>query len=114
MAPKSRKMSAPVSADDMNVRVSVLEHTVVAQNAEVNKRLESMEKVLKEIHDKQDTYILASSVKMEGLQGQINLNAEKTAAVNSKVNKFFAGLITIFAAILGGVFSMPELFGLKK
>lgn len=114
MTDRKRKLSASTPADDMNVRVSVLEHTIVAQNASVDKRLESMERVLKEIHDKQDKYILASSVRIEGMQGQINLNTEKTAAVNSKVNKFFTGLVTIFAAILGGIFSMPELFGLLR
>lgn len=111
---RSRKLSTPKHSDTNDVRLSVLEHTVVGQNAEVKERLASMERVLGEIHDKLDRHVLTASVGMESLRGQIALNAEKTAAVNSKVNKFFAGLVSIFAAILGGVFSMPEIFGLKR
>lgn len=99
--------------EDLNTRMSVLEHTVVAQNASVDRRLESMEKVLKEIHEKQDTYILKTSVDIESIRGQMALNAEKTAQVNRKVNKFFGGILTIVAAIVGGIFSMPEVLGLK-
>lgn len=109
-----RKLSATKPADGLNVRLSVLEHTIVGQNASMDKRLESMERVLREIHDKQDKYILNTSVGMEAMKGQIALVNERTTVVNSKVNKFFGGLLTIFAAILGGIFSMPELFGLKK
>lgn len=96
------------------VRLSVLEHTVVGQNASVNEKLGSMDSVLREIHNKLDQTILSNAVEMEKMKGQIALNVVATAAVNSKVNKFFGGLLTIFAAMIGGIFSMPELFLPKK
>ena len=105
---RKRRLAAAAAPllDEMNVRVSVLEHTVVAQNAETNKQLESIWRVLKEMHDKQDTYILGTSVRMEELRGQITLNAEKTASVNSKVNKFFGGLLTVILTLVGSAFSL--------
>lgn len=100
--------------EDFDVRISVLEHTVVAQNATTEATLKRIEDVLKEIHNKQDASILSTGVNLATLRGEIALVDQKGQQTNSKVNKFFGGLLTLIAAIIGGLFSMPEIFGLKK
>jgi len=96
--------------EGFDVRVSVLEHTVVAQNAATEATLRRIESVLKEIHDKQDHSILSVSVAIADINGKIALVEEKNTQTNSKINKFFGGLLTIIAAIIGGIFSMSDLF----
>lgn len=104
---------AKTQSDDIEIRVSLLEHTVIAQNAATNETLRRIESVLREVHDKQDTSILNTSVKITEIDGKIALVEQKAEQTNSKVNKFFGGILALILAIVGGIASIPEIFTKK-
>lgn len=97
-----------MSDQDLNARVSVLEHMATAQNAVTNQRLNSIDSVLKEIHDKLDKSLTATPVEITRLDGRINLTDERHKNLNSKVNKVFGGVVSLIIAIVGGIASWSD------
>jgi hypothetical protein len=86
-------------------QTSVLEQTVVAQNAAMNTELSKMNGVLKEIHDKLDKTILSHTVELTVLKASNEDNKTKIEDTNTRITRtstFFGGLIT---AIVGGIAS---------
>jgi diphthamide synthase (EF-2-diphthine--ammonia ligase) len=86
---------------------TAIEHTVIAQNAHTNTELREIKAVLREIHDKQDAYILAQAVKMTEQQGQITANATAIEAVNGRLSRTAGFIVAIFTAVLGGMATWP-------
>lgn len=95
-------------AKDLDIRISVLENTVIKQNQSVDGRLANIEHTLAEIHNKMDSHILSQAIsitKLEGnkqnqdlvianLQKEISGISSKIAKTSSMIAMFVAALIT--------------------
>lgn len=105
--------SVEVDVELLKQSVTVLERTVVSQNAAVNTELKEIKGVLREIHDKLDKSTLEHAVELVKQRALIDANSLKTEAalsaqggeiarVEGKITKAGALLGTIFVTALGG------------
>lgn len=105
--------SVEVDVELLKQSVTVLERTVVSQNAAVNTELKEIKGVLREIHDKLDRSTLEHAVELVKQRALIDANAIKVEAaltmqgneiarVESKITKASAALATLFVTVLGG------------
>lgn len=104
---------------------TMLEHTVVAQNASIKSELDKMNGVLREIHDKLDATILTQTVEVTRIQGQmqantlaaaieftkqqgqITANADGVLSLNKRLSKTAAAIVGLFTAVAGGMATWP-------
>jgi len=104
---------------------TMLEHTVVAQNASIKTELDKMNGVLREIHDKLDSTILTQTVEVTKIQGHltsnnlaaaieftkhqgmIEANSEGLKSLNTRLSRTAAAIVGIFTAIAGSVTAWP-------
>lgn len=100
---------------DIEIRVALLESTVIQQNEAVNQRLSRIEDVLLEMHDKLDQHILSQAVAMAKAEANISANAKaivdakadaahQISTINSKIAKASSFISTIVTAIIVSAF----------
>lgn len=96
---------------DIEVRVALVENMVVQQNESIDKRLSNIERVLSEIHDKQDTHILNQAVTNERNDGRHEAQDLAILAVkgeldktNGKIAKAAGIIASLVAAFITGAF----------
>jgi hypothetical protein len=94
------------SNTDLDVRLSVLENMVVGQNESVNARLTAIERVLTEIHNKQDTYILNQSNTITRLEAEIEHLKQEDSKQSGRISKQSAMLLAIVTTLIGGLLSL--------
>jgi hypothetical protein len=107
MAPPKTQSQAVASLQTdvalLKQTVGTLEHTVVAQNAATKTELSEIKGVLREIHDKLDTHILAQAVELTNQKAQIKTNTDEIAKIDGRLSRTWGAIIGIFTAIIGGV-----------
>jgi 6-pyruvoyl-tetrahydropterin synthase len=84
-------------------RQSALEHALIGQNAGIKAELGEVKAVLREIHDKIDSSILAHTETLATHAVKIEAATSEIARVDKRISRFAATISATFLAIIGSV-----------